>query len=194
MPPQTRVEKVRQEGHTALALHTLRQGQLSSGRAGARLYNIPKSTFAYRVQGRAARVELRANNHKLAETEEQALVRWILSMDKRGYPPRICAVRESTELLLKQRVTGPSAKIGKNWSRNFVNRQPQLKSKYSRNYDYQRAQCEDPEKLRDWFRLVGNMIRKYGIVPDDIYNFDEVGYAMGVIRVPYAAKDSQKGL
>lgn len=24
-------------------------------------------------------------------------------------------------------------------------------------------------------------MRKYGIVPDDIYNFDEIGYAMGII-------------
>ena len=102
-------------------------------------------------------------------------------MDERGYPLRICAVRDAAELLLKQRVTGPSASIGKNWPCNFVNRQPQLKSKYTWNYDYQRAQCEDPEKLRNWFWLVGNMVRKYGIVFDDIYNFDEVGYAMGLV-------------
>ena len=50
-----------------------------------------------------------------------------------------------------------------------------------RAYDYQRAQCEDPEKLQAWFRLVTNMINKYGIIEDDIYNFDEVGYAIGLI-------------
>src|SRR5438045_5498369 len=102
-------------------------------------------------------------------------------MDKHGYPPRICAVHEAAELLLKQCTIGPSASIGKNWPCNFVNCQPQLKSKYTWNYNYQRAQCEDPEKLQDWFQLVGNMICKYGIVFDDIYNFDEVGYAMGLV-------------
>ena len=51
---------------------------------------------------------------KLTETEELALVQWILSMDERGYPPRICAVGKAAELLLKQRAAGPSASIGVN--------------------------------------------------------------------------------
>lgn len=70
-------------------------------------------------------------------------------MDERGYPPRICAVRKAAELLLKQRVALALASIGKNWPRNFINRRPKLKAKYTRKYDYQRAQCEDPVKLRD---------------------------------------------
>ena len=136
MPAQTRLEKVRKEGRKVLALQALQKGQFSSGRHAARLYDVPNSSLNDRQRGRVARVELRANNHKLTETEELALVQWILSMDERGYPPRICAVREAAELLLKQRAIGPSASIRKNWPRNFVNRQPQLKSKYTRNYDY----------------------------------------------------------
>lgn len=31
-----------------------------------------------------------------------------------------------------------------------------------------------------WFRLVVNIIQKYGIVDDDIYNFDETGFAIGI--------------
>jgi hypothetical protein len=96
MPPQTRTEKVRKEDRTVLALQALRKGQFSSNRAASRVYNVPKSTLDYHVQGRATRVELRANNHKLSITEEQALIQWILSMDERGYPPRICAVCRSS--------------------------------------------------------------------------------------------------
>jgi hypothetical protein len=73
MPLQTRVEKAQKEGRTLLALQALRKGQLASGRAGSRLYNVPNSTLAYRIQGRATRAESRANNYKLTETEEQAL-------------------------------------------------------------------------------------------------------------------------
>ena len=32
-----------------------------------------------------------------------------------------------------------------------------------------------------WFRLVENMRAKYGIVDSDFYNFDETGFAMGMI-------------
>lgn len=63
-----------------------------------------------------ARIELRANNGKLTESEEQALVQWTLAMDKRGYPPSICAVREAAELLLRKLVALPSASIGKNFA------------------------------------------------------------------------------
>ena len=52
---------------------------------------------------------------------------------------------------------------------------------YNRKYDYQRAQCEDPERIQGWFRLVRNTIAKYGILDNDIYNFDETGFQMGVI-------------
>jgi hypothetical protein len=35
--------------------------------------------------------------------------------------------------------------------------------------------------IRAWFLLVENTIRKYGILLDDIYNFDECGFQMGQI-------------
>jgi hypothetical protein len=71
--------------------------------------------------------------------------------------------------------------VGKRWAINFINRQPELKSRYQRRYDYQRALCEDPTIIRNWFRLVENIIAKYGIRSDDIWNFDETGFMMGMI-------------
>ena len=72
-------------------------------------------------------------------------------------------------------------RIGKCWVNNFLKRHPELKSKYNRKYDYQHAKCEDPEIIRAWFQLVQNTINKYRIQNDDIYNFDETGFQMGVI-------------
>jgi hypothetical protein len=46
--------------------------------------------------------------------------------------------------------------------------------------------------LRAWFWLVTNIINKYGIVEDDIYNFDEVGYAMGLIRTTRVVTNSDR--
>ncbi|ENH68035.1 hypothetical protein FOC1_g10000182, partial [Fusarium oxysporum f. sp. cubense race 1] len=33
--------------------------------------------------------------------------------------------------------------IGKRWAYNFVKRQPELKTRLFRRYDYQRAKCKD---------------------------------------------------
>jgi hypothetical protein len=71
--------------------------------------------------------------------------------------------------------------VGKRWAINFIKRQPQLKTRFQRKYDYRRAKCEDPTIIRNWFRLVENTIAKYGIRSDDIWNFDETGFMMGVI-------------
>ena len=54
---------------------------------------------------------------------------------------------------------------------------------WMRKYDYQRAKCEDPKVISEWFALVRNVKAKYGIVDDDIYNFDETGFMMGIIFV-----------
>ena len=80
--------------------------------------------------------------------------------------------------LLRQRDASP---VGKNWATNFIKRHPELKTSFTRKYDYKRALCEDPALIRDWFALVQNTIAKYGIDVADIFNFDETGFMMGVI-------------
>ncbi|KAL1956991.1 hypothetical protein VTO42DRAFT_6480 [Malbranchea cinnamomea] len=80
-------------------------------------------------------------------------------MDERGQPPRIGTVREMANVLAN-RGSNPPPTVGQNWVRNFVNRHEELKSKFSRKYDYQRARCEDPEVTRGWFKLVQNTIAK----------------------------------
>ncbi|KAJ6436060.1 Glycoside hydrolase family 43 protein [Purpureocillium lavendulum] len=71
--------------------------------------------------------------------------------------------------------------VGKLWAHRFVKRRPELQTRFSRKYDYQRAKCEDPAIIGPWFGLVRNTKTKYGIVDDDTYNFDETGFMMGVI-------------
>jgi hypothetical protein len=105
-------------------------------------------------------------------------------MDTRGVSPTQALVHEMAELLLAERVQVASAilsKLGYNWVYRFIKRHPELKSSYNRKYDYQRAKCEDPVVVKGWFLLVRNTIAKYGIVDEDIYNFDETGFQMGVI-------------
>jgi hypothetical protein len=117
----------------------------------------------------------------LTEFEEESLVQWILSMDSRGAAPRPSTVRDMANILLADRGNMPVLTVGKNWASNFVNRREELQIRFSRRYDYQRAQNEDPKILREWFKTVQSVINKNGIQSDDIYNFDETGFAMGLI-------------
>ena len=72
-------------------------------------------------------------------------------------------------------------RVGKCWAQRFVARRLELKTRFNRVYDFQRALCEDPELIGAWFRLVENMRAKYSVVDADFYNFDETGFMMGVI-------------
>ena len=84
-------------------------------------------------------------------------------------------------LLSKRDTTSPPTTVGVKWVSNFTKRTPELKTCFARRYNYQRAKTEDPKILNAWFQQVNEAIQKYGIASSDIYNFDETGFAMGVI-------------
>ena len=187
MPPirkKTRQKLAQREGPLLIAVRAIEKGEIRSIREAARIFNVPRSTLRGRVNGQTSRPDTRANNHTLTVQEEASLVKWIFDLDYRGQAPQQCMVREMADLLLADRVSKTSSKrraqVGKNWVTGFVRRQPELQSRFSRKYNYKRAQNEDPEVIRAWFDKVRQTICRYGITDADIYNFDETGFAMGV--------------
>ena len=102
-------------------------------------------------------------------------------MDLRGNPPRPSLVKDMANLLLASRGTTSPPTIGINWVSNFIKRYTDIvTSRFSRRYDYQRAQCEDPTVIKEWFDSVQRVVAQYGIANEDIFNFDETGFAMGL--------------
>jgi hypothetical protein len=84
-------------------------------------------------------------------------------------------------ILLAERGTTPIQIVGENWVSKFIKRRNELKTRYTRRYDYRRAKCEDPKIIREWFDCVQITIMQHGIAQEDIYNFDETGFAMGLV-------------
>jgi hypothetical protein len=166
------------EDRIQLAIDSIKQGQFPSVRSAADGSDVSARTTSYRINGRPARRDCTPNCRKLTDTEEQVIIDFILDLNSQGFPPRIHEVAEMANLLLAERNGTP---VGKNWATNFINRRPEIKSKFNRKYDYRRAKCEDPIIINEWFNLVRNTITKYGITEHDIYNFDEAGFQMGVI-------------
>lgn len=66
-------------------------------------------------------------------------------MDLRGNHPRPSLAKDMANLLLASRGTTPPPAVGLNWVTNFIKRHKDtIASRFSRRYDYRRAQCEDP--------------------------------------------------
>ena len=157
MPPirsQSSVNLAGQEGNILLAIQALKNGDISNITAAARIFKIPRSTLRDRVNGHTQRGITRANSCKLSEIEEETLEKWILSMDSRGSAPRPSMVREMANVLLEKRGITPVSSVGEKWVYNFVKRRPLLSSRFSKRYNYERAKCEDPKVIREWFNLI----------------------------------------
>lgn len=166
------------ESRIILAIEAISTTRKMSIRRAAKTYDVPESSIRLRMKGTTSLAERRNGRHQLTPAEEETLVQYILDLDTRGFPPRLCGVEDMANSLLVMRRAGP---VGKHWAARCVQRRPELKTRISRAYDFQRALCEDPDQINAWFRLVANMRTKYGIQDCDFYNFDETGFMMGVI-------------
>jgi hypothetical protein len=139
---------------------------------------VPRSTLRDRRHGALSRRDREPNSKKLSKLEEEALVRRILELDSRGTPATKAMVRDMANDLLTERGGKP---VGKHWVDNFKTRTPEIKLRKSCLYNRQRALNEDLRVITPWFKLVANTKAKYGITDEDIYNFDETGFIIGVI-------------
>ncbi|KAJ0124110.1 Uncharacterized protein HZ326_31474, partial [Fusarium oxysporum f. sp. albedinis] len=178
-----------EEGRILLALQALQNNPKLSIRRAANIYNVNRSTLRRRQNGAQSRRDWTPGSRKLSNLEEKTLVRFILKLDSQGFPPKLSFVEAMANCLLADRNASP---VGMHWANNFIKRQPELKMRFFRRYDYQRAKCEDPTIIRNWFRLVENTIAKYGIQSHDIWNFDETGFMMGMISSGMVVTGSER--
>jgi len=168
-----------QEAQIILAIEAIQTSKKLSRRKAAKIYKVPETTLRDRMNGATSLPERRPANTNLNELEEQIIVNYILDRDSRGFSPRQADVEDMANWLRKTRRAKP---VGKLWAHRFIQRRPELKTRFNRVYDFQRALCEDPELIGAWFQLVQNMRAKYGVVDGDFYNFDETGFLIGQIE------------
>ncbi|CCF45783.1 transposase, partial [Colletotrichum higginsianum] len=177
------------EAQLILAVQAIKNTPNLSIRAAARIYSVPFTTLRDRLNGKPSRRDIMPKLRNLTLLEEEKLVKYILDLDARSFPPRISGVEEMANHLLADRGARP---VGKRWASNFIKRQPQLRTRFFRKYDYKRAQCEDPQAICSWFALVKNTIVKYGIQESDIYNFDETCFMMGQIAAGMVVTSAER--
>jgi hypothetical protein len=66
------------------------------------------------MKGHQFKAEHRNHTFRLSETQEEALVEWILSRDQRGVAPKVSHVQQMAYLLLQAESTTPPKPLGKN--------------------------------------------------------------------------------
>jgi hypothetical protein len=184
-----RIQRSYTEGNLQLAILDLNSQQIQSSKRAATTYNVPRRTLIDRRAGRRSRRDCEPNSKRLTKLEEEVIIQRVLEESSRSIPSSKADVGDMADKLLRER---GSKAVGKNWVDNFIQRTPELKKRWTRPYDRQRAVCEDPALIRPWFTLVHNMKAKYGIADEDMYNFDESGFLMGKISSQLVVTGSEK--
>lgn len=113
MAPPHIAAAVQKEGRVSLAVHSLKQNQISSQRKAEDVYKAPRTTIRRRLQGIPERLGTRSKFRLLLECEEAALVKWVASLEQRGYLPAIIDIHRMAQTFLTKR--GSTKTPGKNW-------------------------------------------------------------------------------
>jgi hypothetical protein len=152
------------EGDVQLAISDIQSNQIKSLRRAEAIHSVPRRTIQRRRDGKRPQRDCEPKSKRLTKLEEEAIVQRILEEGLRGIPPSKAHVQDMADRLLRERGGKPT---GKNWVDNFIKRTPELRTRWTRPYDRQRAACEDPAVIRPWFSLVQSMKAKYGILDED---------------------------
>jgi hypothetical protein len=145
MPQQQQHLGPSNERQIQIALQALDQGATLSLRRAAAIYNVPRKTLSDQRAGRSSQADRWPKSRNLEKTEEDVLVKHILDLVTRGFPPRLAAVADMANSLRAERNLG---QVGINWPSTFVKRRPELTTKFNRKYNYKRALCENPEIIQ----------------------------------------------
>jgi hypothetical protein len=76
--------------------------------------------------------------------------------------------------------TTPPPTVGPKWLQRWLVRHPQFKRRRFRAIELDRKQAEDRQLIKQWFQELEDLIIDYGIAPEDIWNFDETGFQIGI--------------
>ena len=121
------------EARVILALEAIENNPKLGIRAVAKLYDVPALTLCYRRGGQPVRRDIPANSRNLTDLEEQTIVQYVIELSICAFPPRLYDVEDIANYLRRERDVPP---VGKRWAYNFVKRQLELRTCYTRRYDY----------------------------------------------------------
>jgi len=94
--------------------------------------------------------------------EEKAIVQWCNHLDDWGFPPKLTLVKQMAEHLIQKRVGQQT--LGKHWLKRFLDRNPELASRFSSILDQERELASNPAVLRDYFTKVGLMVFLFSFI------------------------------
>lgn len=146
-----RESKEQREAKLRRAKQAYLNGEVPSIRQAASQFDVAYTTLLDRLKGAKPRQLAHAEEQLLSPAAEEVLVRYIKLCDEWGHPLKVKYVKAYATALLPK---GSELKIGQHWITRFLNRHPEISSKFSQRLDRQRRNAENPAIIKDYFRKV----------------------------------------
>jgi hypothetical protein len=77
------------EANIILAVQTIHSDSKLSIRKAASIYNAPYTTLYHRFQGIIAQHNCTSKSRALTKTEKKTILKYVLNLNSRGFPPAI---------------------------------------------------------------------------------------------------------
>lgn len=159
-------------------------------RKAAEKYQTSKSAVARHVKemklsGKPAfSKQGRGRPRNLDESEERAVIAYIIWLERAGFPASREAIEEAANKLRATRIP-PAPPVGEGWFKRFMTDNPQLeKKRIIRALDRDRAGFEhgDIHDIEDFYTELGIVVENRDISASQMFNADECSIRIGVIR------------
>lgn len=150
----------------------------------AREFAVPMHRLRRRWKGGKSLFQRQPNGRKLTPTQEGALCEYIEYFDSVGASINRRQIGVAADSILEEDHPRDSPddppKTGDHWLKRFLKRHPEYYIRRRKALDVERATALDKSVVQRWFKDYERVIAEHGICQQDIYNFDETGFQIGV--------------
>ena len=144
------------------------------------------SAFEQDGNGRPSKIQMTPGNKRLSNHQELALCQYLERLDNIGLHARRFMITDCANAILRRShladSVNPPPQVGGHWARRILERHPEYLVHKQRVQEIDRKNAQDPDTIRERLQKFETICDESEIPPQDIYNFDESGFRIGVGR------------
>ena len=179
MPPKLD-EEAEKHMQDALQFHAHYPNELVA--TVSHIFKVKERTLRTRIRRQSAQVSKAkhgGHNRVLSDAQNESIQRYIRRSYEAGYGATKAMVFEAIAELKRAEIP-PKPAPSKSWFSEWIKTQTQFHAIKTRPIDRIRVSAHNIDEVRCWFQEYKDYCDQIGVKKEDIFNFDEVGFRVGV--------------